>query len=657
MTFRRRLRLVLPALLAASALATSARAELPPLIPRDLLFSNPERTSPKLSPDGTRLAWLAPDEKNVLQVWVKPLVGGDARKVTADPRRGIRQYLWAEDDRTILYLQDADGDENFHVLGADLTTGGVRDYTPFQGVKAQPVAVSPVVPGRILVALNLRDRAAFDVHAVDLATGAVTLVTQNPGDVESWTATDRLEVLGSSSTMPDGSSEVRVRAGEGQPWKVLLKVPFGENAALLDFSADGRTAIVQTDGGSDTLRVSAFDVATGKETRIAANPKVDSDAVQIHPTRHVVEAVDFPAARSAWTVIDPAVKADFEGLKALAPGDFQVASRDRADATWLVTYDQDRGPVRWYAWDRKARKGTFLFTARPKLEGLPLAEMRPFTVKARDGLELNGYLTLPVGLPPKALPTVLFPHGGPWARDTWGYQPMVQWLANRGYAVLQVNFRASTGYGKAFLNAGDREWGRKMHLDLVDTVAWAVKQGYADPRRVAILGGSYGGYSALAGATFTPDLFRCSVPIVAPSNLFTLLRSFPAYWKPFMARAHRQIGNPDDPKDEALLRAASPLFSADRIKIPLLLGQGANDPRVKQAEAEQIVAAIEKSGGRITYVLYPDEGHGFARPENRTDFNARAEVFLAGCLGGRVEPMTGDRIPGSTAVVREVGAK
>jgi dipeptidyl aminopeptidase/acylaminoacyl peptidase len=349
------------------------------------------------------------------------------------------------------------------------------------------------------------------------------------------------------------------------------------------------------------------------------------------------------------------VKADYEGIAKLSGGDFQVTSRDRADATWLVAFTEDRGPTRWYTWDRVARKGTFLFTARPKLEGLALAEMKPVTIKARDGLELPGYLTLPPGVPGKSLPLVLNPHGGPWWRDRWGFNGWVQWLANRGYAVLQVNFRGSTGYGKRFLNAGNREWGKKMQDDLTDAVRWAVKQGIADPKRLGIMGGSYGGYATLAAATFTPDLFRCGVDIVGPSSLFTLIRTFPPYWKPLRGMFDQRVGNVDDPKDEALLRAASPLFHADRIKMPLMIQQGANDPRVKQAESEQIVAAIEKAGGRATYVVYTDEGHGFARPENRIDSFARAEAFLAEHLGGRAEPLAGERIPGSTAVVRVVG--
>jgi len=323
---------------------------------------------------------------------------------------------------------------------------------------------------------------------------------------------------------------------------------------------------------------------------------------------------------------------------------------------WLVAFTEDSGPVRYFSWDRDAKKGTFLFTNRPKLEGQVLAPMRPIEFKARDGLLVHGYLTLPPGKLTKPAPLVLNVHGGPWARDSWGYNSEAQWLANRGYAVLQVNYRGSTGYGKKFMNAGDKQWGKKMHTDLIDGVNFVVKKGWVDPKNVAIYGGSYGGYSALAGATFTPDAFKCSVDIVGVSNLFTFIASIPPYWAPFLGVLHKRVGDPKT--DEALLRAASPLFSADKIKIPMLIAQGANDPRVKQAESEQIVAAIEKNGGGVTYVLYPDEGHGFARPENRLDFYGRAEEFLAKCLGGRSEPFaTGDRVPGSTAVVKVVEPK
>jgi dipeptidyl aminopeptidase/acylaminoacyl peptidase len=321
----------------------------------------------------------------------------------------------------------------------------------------------------------------------------------------------------------------------------------------------------------------------------------------------------------------------------------------------VATYS-DVDPGTRYLFDRRTKKLSVEYVSRERIPRQDMAAMKPISYPSSDGLVIPAYLTLPKGLAAKGLPLVVFPHGGPWARDSWGFNGYAQWLANRGYAVMQVNFRGSTGYGKKFLNAGNKQWGKAMHTDLLDAVDWTVKQGWVDANKVAVMGGSYGGYSALAGVTFTPDVFKCSVDIVGPSNLFTLLQSIPPYWAPMIAQFHQRMGDPKT--DEALLKAASPLFSADKIKVPLLIGQGANDPRVKQAESEQIVAAIEKNGGGVTYVLYPDEGHGFARPENRIDFNARAEAFLATCLGGRVEPLpAGDKVPGSTAVVKVVAPK
>jgi dipeptidyl aminopeptidase/acylaminoacyl peptidase len=644
------------------ATATTAQAPAPaaaapaaaPLISRDVLFGNPERTSPRLSPDARRLAWLAPDEKNVLQVWVQTFGKEDTKKVTADRKRGIRQYRWAPDDRTLLYLQDSEGDENWHLYGVDLDTGNVRDFTPFQGVRAELVHVSPTVKDRILVQMNLRDRKVFDVYELNLGTGALTLVTENPGDILGWEATDDLEVKGAMANLPDGSTELRVREGAKGPWTSFAKAPFGETLSGVDFTADGKGWYLLSSLGSNTNRVVLRPIGGGEEIVVAENPDVDAGSLLVNPYRHVVEAVDFPAGRQAWKVLDVNnVQADFEGISKLSGGDFSVSSRDRSDRKWVVGFTEDRGPVRFYLWDRDTKKGTFLFVTQPKLEGQPLAEMRAVSFPSRDGLTLNGYLTMPVGVVAKNLPMVLFVHGGPWARDTWGYNSYAQWLANRGYAVLQVNFRGSTGYGKKFLNAGYKQWGKTMQNDLTDAVNWAVKSGWVDPKKVAVMGGSYGGYATLAGLTFTPEVYRCGVDIVGPSNLFTLLATIPPYWAPMLSQFHNRVGDPK--ADEALLRAASPLFSADKIRAPLLIGQGANDPRVKQAESEQIVAAIEKTGGGVTYVVYPDEGHGFARPENRIDFNARAEAFLADCLGGRMEPLpAGGKVPGSTAVVKVV---
>ncbi|HTO89167.1 MAG TPA: S9 family peptidase [Thermoanaerobaculia bacterium] len=630
-------------------------AELAPVIPRDVLFGNPEKAQPRLSPDGERLAWLAPDKKNVLQVWVKTVGKNDDKIVTADKKRGIRQFYWAQDDKTLLYIQDNDGDENYHLYGVDLASGNVRDYTAFQGVRAEVVDINPDFPGQILVELNLRDRRAMDVHRLNLSTGSIALDTENPGDVQGWGADAKLQVRAAQVGTPDGGTEIRVRDGVNSPWRTLLKVGPEEILEFQGFTADGKSVYLKSSVGSDTARLVVRDLATGSEKVLASSSEVDAGNVLIQPKTHVVQAVSFEPGRSTWRVLDPSVQPDFDAIAKLNPGDFEIVNRTAADDAWLVAFTSDRGPVSWYKWDRAAKKGALLFTAQPKLEGLPLAEMKPVVIKSRDGLNLNSYLTLPVGLPPKRLPLVLFVHGGPWSRDHWGYSSWAQWLANRGYAVLQVNYRASTGYGKKFLNAGNRQWGLKMHDDLIDAANWAVKQGIADPKRIAVFGGSYGGYAALAAATMTPDFFACNVDIVGPSNIKTLIAAIPPYWKPIRSMFDVRMGNVDDPKDAELIRNASPLFRADKIARPLLIGQGANDPRVNVKESEQIVEAIEKNGGSVTYVLYPDEGHGFARPENRIDFNARAEKFLGACLGGRFEPMEGDKIPGSSAVVKVVG--
>ena len=633
----------------------SLHAQLPPLIPRDVLFGNPERVSPQLSPDGKRLAWLAPDTNNVLQVWVKTVGANDDRIVTADRKRGIRQYLWAENSQTLGYMQDADGDENWHLYGVDLASGNVRDFTPFQGIRAEVTATDPNFPDEILVSMNLRDRALFDVYRLNLKTGALVLDTENPGDVAGWAVDPNFQIRAAQIQTPDGGTEIRIRDDIKSPWRSWIKVGPEEILGFVDFTADGKSAYLQSSVGHDTARLVEKNIATGDEKTVAESTEVDTGEVLIHPRKHVVQAVAFEPGRKNWIVVDPSVREDFEGIGKLNDGDFSIVNRNHADTKWLVSFESDHGPISYYTWDRTAKKGTFLFVHKPKLQGLRLAEMKPVVIPARDGLKLNAYLTLPAGVPPRNLPLVLSVHGGPWGRDNWGYNSYAQWFANRGYACLQVNYRGSTGYGKKFLNAGNKQWGLKMHDDLIDAVNWAIKEGYADPKKVAIFGGSYGGYAALAGLTFTPETFACGVDIVGPSNLKTLIGSIPPYWKPIRSVFDVRMGNVDDPKDAELIRNASPLFKADKIIRPLLIGQGANDPRVKQAESEQIVAAIEKHGGKVTYVLYPDEGHGFARPENRIDFNARAEAFLAENLGGSSEPVAGDRYPGSTAVVKVIG--
>jgi dipeptidyl aminopeptidase/acylaminoacyl peptidase len=350
------------------------------------------------------------------------------------------------------------------------------------------------------------------------------------------------------------------------------------------------------------------------------------------------QAVSFVRERSEWQVLDPSIQADFDALRKVRDGDFSVVSRDLADTKWIVAFDLDNAPVSYYVYDRATKKAGFLFTNRPKLEKFKLAAMKPGSFQSRDGLTIHAYLTLPVDKDPKNLPLILNVHGGPWGRDTWGLDNEAQWMANRGYAVLQINFRGSTGYGKAFLNAGDREWGAKMHDDILDSKQWAIAQGYADPNRICIYGGSYGGYATLVGVAFTPAEFTCGVDIVGPSNLVTLLKSIPPYWEPVRALFRQRVGHEETQKD--FLESRSPLFKAGQIQVPLLIAQGANDPRVKQAESDQIVAAMRKNAKPVEYIVFPDEGHGFARPENRLKFYAAAEMFLAKYLGGTAQPPT-----------------
>jgi dipeptidyl aminopeptidase/acylaminoacyl peptidase len=627
-------------LLTALALLTPAlpaRAELPPLIPRKILFGNPEKAAPQISPDGKRLAYLAPDKKDVLQVWVQTVGKDDARQVTQDKKRGIRVHQWTYAPDTLLYLQDNDGDENFHVYAVNLADDSTRDLTPYKGVRAELLGVHRDFPNELLVGMNRENPKVHDVYRVDLPSGEAKLDTKNPGDVVGWDYDAKFRVRAAQASTPDGGTQVRYREDENSPWKpVVTWGPEDADGRVVGFTADGKALWLESSEGRDTLAVVKRDLAGGAEKVIASDPKADAGSVLFNPITHTVEAVAFNRERVRWQAVDPDVAEDLKVLQEGARGEPSVISRSKDLNTWVVVYSADVHPATYYLYDRPARKLTKLFTAQPALEKYTLAPMKPVTVPSRDGLELVCYLTLPVGVKPKDLPMVLVVHGGPWGRDAWGFNPNAQWLANRGYAVLSVNYRGSTGFGKKFLHAGDREWAGKMHDDLIDAVRWAEKQGYADPKKVAIYGGSYGGYAALVGATFTPDVFCCAVDIVGPSNLVTLLRSIPPYWEPMKKMFAVRVG--DVETEEEFLRSRSPLFKADRIKIPLLIAQGANDPRVKQAESEQIVEALKKAGKPVEYLLFPDEGHGFARPENRLKFFAVAEAFLAQHLGGRVEP-------------------
>ena len=577
----------------------------------------------------------------VLNVWVGPAgspVGGkDYHPVTKDRKRGIRIYFWAEDNEHLVYLQDVGGDEDWRIHATDPKTEETRDLTPFEGVQAQLLAKNKRFPGTLLVGLNKENPQAHDVYRLSISSGALELVAKNPGNIAHWVADRDFEVRAALAATPEGGFDLLFRDTEEAGWRTLVR--WGPEDALnsgpVGFSGDGARMYFLDSRGANAAQLVALDPANGATAVLAGDERYDVGAVLVNPDTYEVEAAAIERTRTEWILLDESVREDFRAIEKLNRGDFAVASRDRADERWLVAFTVDDGGASYYSYDRREGEGVHLFDARPELAGYTLARMEPISFTARDGLPIEGYLTLPPGAGSESPPMVLNVHGGPWARDGWGYDPEAQWLANRGYACLQVNYRGSTGYGKEFLNAGNKEWGARMHHDLVDAVHWAVGEGVADRARVAIYGGSYGGYAALVGATFTPDLFRCAVDVVGPSSLITLINSIPPYWSTFLATFHKRVGNPQT--EEEFLKSRSPLFFVDRIQIPMLIAQGANDPRVKQAESEQIVAAMKEKGIDHEYLLFEDEGHGFARPENRLKFYAAAERFLAKHLGGRAE--------------------
>jgi len=627
------------------------------LIPRKAFFGNPDKIQPRLSPDGAHLAFLAPAD-GVLNVWVGPADDpGAAQPVTHDTKRGIQAYIWAYTNRHILYIQDRDGDENWRIYSVDLSGHHVRELTPIESVQARFYKVSYKLPTEILIGLNDRDARLHDVYRLNIETGERTLVVENTENLIGFLSDDMYNVRLAMRSTADGGMEL-LHAVNGR-WELFTKISQEDSLTTepLGFDKSGQILYMIDSRGRDTAALVALDLETGSQQVLFETPTADVSDVLIHPTERTVQAVAFTYERKHWHVLDASIADDFAYLQTVADGDLEIASRTLDDQRWVVVYEVDNGPLRYYLYDRSQKQARFLFTNRRALEGMPLAKTHPVFIRARDGLTLVSYVTLPVwadpdgdGRPSQPLPMVLLVHGGPWGRDQWGYEPLRQWLANRGYAVLNVNFRGSTGFGKRFVNAGDREWGGKMHDDLVDAVQWAIAEKIADPKRIAIMGGSYGGYATLVGLTFTPELFACGVDIVGPSNLVTFINSIPPYWAPMIELLTTRVGDHRTEEGRQFLLSRSPLTYVDRICRPLLIGQGANDPRVKQSESDQIVQTMQAKKIPVTYVLFPDEGHGFVRPENRLAFFAVAELFLAQHLGGRFEPI-GDDLRGSSITV------
>ena len=646
------------ALAAQAAPSAADRIAGTELIARDALFGNPERANVQISPDGKYLSWVAAVD-GVLNVWVAPADNpSQARAVTQDKARGIRSYFWSYHPDTLLYLRDSGGDEDFHLYAVDLKTGQAKDLTPFPKTTAQVAGVSPKHPGTILVGMNDRDAQWHDIYKVDLASGNRTLLEKNDAQIAGYIADADYTLKYAQRSRPDGGADV-LRRGANGAWEKFDDIPFEDvlTTSPGGLTLDGKTLYFTDSRGRNTAALFAIDVASGTRTLVLEDARADVGGTLADPATGKVQAVSVDYLRDEWKVVDPAIRADLEKLEAIGPGDVSVNTRTLDDKTWIVAYSAAEAPLVYYRYDRGAGTLTKLFSARPKLEGKPLVPQWPVEIASRDNKTLVSYLTLPRsadanndGKADAPVPLVLLVHGGPWARDSYGYGGYNQWLANRGYAVLSVNFRGSTGFGKDFTNAGNGEWAGKMHDDLIDAVQWAVKQGVTTQDQVAIMGGSYGGYATLAGLTFTPDAFACGVDIVGPSNLNTLLSTVPPYWASFFEQLAKRMGDPRTDAGKKWLTERSPLTRADQIKKPLLIGQGANDPRVKQAESDQIVKAMQAKNIPVTYVLFPDEGHGFARPENNKAFNAVTEGFLAQCLGGRAEPIGKDFTGSSISV-------
>lgn len=640
----------------AAAPATSAPVEL---ISREDLFGNPERANVQISPDGKYLSWIAPLD-GVINVWIAPADDpSKAKAVTDDKARGIRQYFWSYRPGTLLYLRDTGGDEDFHLYSVDVASGEKRDLTPFAKTRAQVNAVSHLHPESILVGMNDRDPKWHDLYRVDLPSGQRTLLEKNTQSFAGYMADAGYQVRMAFKQRPDGGQDVLAPDGKGG-WKKVDDIPFEDSLTTspAGYTTDGKTLYYIDSRGRDTAALFAVDVATGQKKVVSEDARADVGNTLSDPRTGVVQAVAVDYLKEEWKPLDPAIAADLKKLQTLGPGEIAVNARTLDDKTWIVGYSAAEAPTVFY---RYARGGepVKLFSVRPALDGKPLVPMWPQEIKARDGLTLVSYLTLPKaadangdGKADKPVPLVLLVHGGPWSRDQYGYAGYPQWLANRGYAVLSVNYRGSSGFGKNFISAADHEWAAKMHDDLIDAVDWAVKQGVTTRDQVAIMGGSYGGYATLVGLTFTPDAFKCGVDIVGPSNLNTLLSTIPPYWASFFEQFAKRVGDPRTEDGKKLLAERSPLTRVDKISKPLLIGQGANDPRVKQDESDQIVKAMKAKNIPVTYVLFPDEGHGFARPENGKAFNAVAEGFLSQCLGGRAEPI-GKDFEGSSIVVSE----
>lgn len=629
--------------------ATASEAETR-LISRDLLFGNADKWQGRISPDGTYLSWLAP-VNGVQNIWIAPVTNpADAKAVTSDTGRGIQSHSWSLDSKSVLYTQDKGGNENNHIYAVNVASGEVRDLTDIpDDARANIMAQSLQRPGVILAGLNTRNPQLFDLYEIDLMTAERKLIIENPG-FGGWGIDNNLKPVIGLKPKPEGGADL-VKQVDGQ-WQAFMSISAEDmlTTQILGFNKDNSHFYALDSGGRDKTALVKVSLETGDLTVLAESDKADISQVLIHPQTHELMGYAINYLKSEWTGMTPEAQKDFDAISSQLSGDYSILASTN-DGNQLVIYsDAPQAPGVYYTYDRTTAIVSKMFDTKAALAKQPLQPMYPLEIPSRDGKTLVSYLTLPPGADmdqdgkaDKAVPMVLTVHGGPWARDSFGFNAWHQWLSNRGYAVLSVNYRGSTGFGKDFVNAAVGEFAGKMHDDLIDAVDWAIDRGVTERDKVAIMGGSYGGYATLIGVTHTPDRFACGVDLVGPSSLVTLIESFPEYWKPWLASTwYKYVGNPEDPAQREDMLNRSAISRIDDIKAPLLIGQGENDPRVTKLESDQMVEAMEASKKSVTYVNYPDEGHGFVRPENRMSFYAITEGFLAECLGGKYEDIGSD---------------
>lgn len=605
----------------ATAADTTERTKHIPL--RDF-FRNPEQSRFQVSPDGNSISFMQP-YKNRMNVFVQPRAGGPVVRLTSETERDVAGYFW-KGSRRIVYVKDFKGDENYHVVSVNIDGSNLVDLTPFDKVRAEIIDDLYDRDDEMIVAMNKRNPEVFDVYRVDLNTKELTLIAENPGNVTNW-VTDHAGRVRLAITSDGVNTSILHRADESAAFETAITTNFKQQIAPLFFDFDNKLLFAASNINRDRTAIVRLDPATAKEESVIfEHPEVDVADLSWSRKRKVYTAAQFVTWKRERKFFDAEIKAIFDDLERQLPGyEIDLQSSNKNEDIFVVAAWSDRTQGVRYLYEAATKKLTKLAEIAPWLDEDQLTEMKPITYQARDGLTIHGYLTLPRG-GGRNLPLIVHPHGGPWARDVWGYNPEVQFLANRGYAILQMNFRGSTGYGRAFWEASFKEWGKTMQNDVSDGVKFVVEQGIADPKRVGIYGGSYGGYTVLAGLAFTPELYACGIDYVGVSNLFTFLKTIPPYWKPLLDMFYEMVGNPE--KDKELLAAASPVMHADNIRAPLFIAQGAQDPRVNVDESDQMVAALKKHGIPVEYMVKDNEGHGFHNEENRFEFYEAMEAFL-----------------------------